>query len=147
MKVIKRKRCILNHRGRIRSSKFPLSRYCGCVTESFVGCVRFVFSIACLFVFVVSSKIMKWKTLSLIPSLYRVWGCENSRNLFKPETPTRVCVTVTNSTNTPRPYCVKQDVYRPLQGSIQFPSKLQKLVDKGFLKKFVSSNEEKKKCL
>ena len=32
MKVIKRKRCILNHRGRIRSSKFPLSRYCGCVT-------------------------------------------------------------------------------------------------------------------
>ena len=59
MKVIKRKRCILNHRGRIRSSKFTLSRYCGCVRESFVGCVRFVFSIPCLFVFVVSSKIMK----------------------------------------------------------------------------------------
>ena len=56
MKVIKRKRC---HRGRIRSSKFTLSRYCGCVRESFVGCVRFVFSIPCLFVFVVSSKIMK----------------------------------------------------------------------------------------
>ena len=32
MKVIKRKRYILNHRGRIRSSKFPPSRYCGCVT-------------------------------------------------------------------------------------------------------------------
>ena len=32
MKVIKRKRCMLNHRGRIRSLKFPPSHYCGCVT-------------------------------------------------------------------------------------------------------------------
>ena len=32
MKIIKRKRCMLNHRGRIRSLKFPPSRYCGCVT-------------------------------------------------------------------------------------------------------------------
>ena len=42
-----------------------------------------------------------------------MWGWENSRNLFETETPSRVCVTVTNSTNTPRAYCVKKHVYRP----------------------------------
>ena len=34
MKVTKRKRCILNHRGRMRILKFGPSRYCCCVTAS-----------------------------------------------------------------------------------------------------------------
>ena len=60
---------------------------------------------------------MQSKTLSLIPSFYRVYGWENKtkliRNLSETETPLRVCVTVMNSTNTPRAYCVKKHVYRP----------------------------------
>ena len=40
-----------------------------------------------------------------------MYGWENSRNLSETETPLRVCVTVTNSTNTPRAYCVKKHVY------------------------------------
>ena len=32
------------------------------------------------------SKMMQQKTLSLIPSFYRVWGWENSRNLLETKT-------------------------------------------------------------
>ena len=40
-------------------------------------------------------------------------GLGESRNLFQTETPSRICVSVTNSINTPRDYCVKKHVYRP----------------------------------
>ena len=56
MKVAYRKRYILNHRGRIRISKSPPSRYCGCVTApvKFRVLCHVFFLMVCLFVFVVS---------------------------------------------------------------------------------------------
>ena len=60
MKLTLRKHFILNHRERMRISKFPPSRYCDCVTAAvkFCGLCHVCFFnclFVCLFVFVVSS--------------------------------------------------------------------------------------------
>ena len=79
-------------------------------------------------------------------------GLGESRNLFKPEAPSRVCVIVTNSTNTLRAYCVKRHVYGLvkvsvssvlLQSACTFLSKLSKISGHSLtLKKLVSSSKE-----
>ena len=68
MKVILRKCCMLYHRGRMRISKFPPSRYYDCVTVpvKFLGLCHVCFFnclFVCLFVFVVSSVETSFKVV------------------------------------------------------------------------------------
>ena len=101
----------------LRDSSSQVPRVMSCLFS-------FTWLFFCSFVFVISSN----ETLK-------------SQNLFKPETLSRVYVTVTNSTNTPRAYCITfVDPTLLQKACVKFPSKPSK-IDYDILALFAISRE------